>query len=98
MVAPATERPEPTIVFNKTNILLTRLPPPQRVNPVAEGDAEIETAEIEVVDPLADDTQPHQSTSTKLEHPRPPQQHSLEDKMTSIEQVVSIIRKEFQEF
>ena len=30
-----------------------KLPPPQRVNPVAEGDAEIEAAETEIADPGA---------------------------------------------
>lgn len=73
VVAPTSERPEPSTVFNKTNILLMKLPPPPRTNPVAEGDAEREAAETEAANPKADDTQPYQSAPTLPEHSQPPQ-------------------------
>ena len=93
VVAPTSERSEHTTVFDETNILLMRLPPPQRVNPVAEGDAEIEVAEAEAIDATEGVAQIHQP-----EPSQPPQQRSLEDRMTSIEHDVSTIRAEFHEF
>ena len=93
VVAPASERPERTTVFNKTNILLMRLPPPRRVNPIAEGDAEIEIAEAEATDATEGVARPHQP-----EPSQPPQQCSLKDRMTSVEHDVSTIRAEFHEF
>ena len=93
VVAPTSERPEHTTVFNKTNILLMRLPPPRRVNPIAEGDAEIKVAEAEVAYATEGVSLPHQ-----LEPSQPPQQRSLEDKMTFVEHDVSTICAEFHEF
>ena len=90
IVAPSSKRPEHTTIFNKTNILLMRLPPPRRVNPITEGDAKLEGAEG---DATADIPQPHQP-----EPPQPPQQRSLEDRMTYVERDVSSIRTEFHEF